>query len=350
MKKCVCVLLVFLFVFGLTACGGSGTPTQPSTDSPSSTTPAADDGGEAPAVQPSGDLPGTGLKIGFAEVHYTNPWRIAQTQSIIDTFEAQGFEVVWNEANKDTATQIANVNDLLAQGIDYLIIVPNEPEGLLSALAASNAAGVPVFLIDRTVNGVAGTDFVTYVGPKFRDAGVLCGEWLVSNYPDGANIVIVAGPATSTAVIEHQDGFSSVIESVSNINVLAFQNTDYSRSQGQSTMENMLQAYGDQIDLVFTESDELCFGVIQAMRGADYEPGVDIKILSSGDGGKEIVNEIIKGTIVACAENTPISGPQVCQAILDYMAGKSVEPYIKIENRLFTKDNAQTALDEGISW
>ena len=68
------------------------------------------------------ELWGEGLKIGLAQMHYTNayPYRgdgeRDQTPS-----RPSAPSVVWNEAGNDTATQVANAKDLLAQDIDYLL-------------------------------------------------------------------------------------------------------------------------------------------------------------------------------------------------------------------------------------
>lgn len=86
---------------------------------------------------------GKGKKVGLAQMHYTNAFRIAETNSVLEAFEGAGFEVVWNEAKNDTATQISNVNDLLAQDIDYLLLPPKEEEGLVPALEAAKARACP---------------------------------------------------------------------------------------------------------------------------------------------------------------------------------------------------------------
>ena len=66
--------------------------------------------GVAAMAEEETELWGEGLKIGLAQMHYTNAFRIAETESVISAFEAVGAEVVWNEAGNDTATQVANAN------------------------------------------------------------------------------------------------------------------------------------------------------------------------------------------------------------------------------------------------
>ena len=90
--------------------------------------------GVAAMAEEETELWGEGLKIGLAQMHYTNAFRIAETESVISAFEAVGAEVVWNEAGNDTATQVANAKDLLAQDIDYLLLPPKEEAGLVPAL------------------------------------------------------------------------------------------------------------------------------------------------------------------------------------------------------------------------
>lgn len=295
-------------------------------------------------------LPGAGKKVGFAQVHYSNAHRISQTQNVIDSFEALGFEVVWNEANRDTATQISNCNDLLAQGISYLVIAPNETEGLVSALEAAKTANVPVVLIDRMVNAQVGEDFLTFVTPDFVWAGEECGKWIVENYPEGANICVVAGTAVSSASIDHLNGFHSVIDGVAGMNILGEQNTDYSRAQAQSLTENFLQAHGGEIDIIFTESDELCFGVLQGLRTAGYEPGKDVMVLTCGDAGVDMVKQVAAGTVAVAVENSPNLGTGAAQAVEMYINGDTIPASIIVDNRVFTKAEAQKALDEGTAW
>ena len=150
---------------------------------------------------------GEGLKIGLAQMHYTNAYRTAETQSVIDAFEAVGATVVWNEAGNDTATQVANVKDLLAQDIDYLCLPPKEEAGLVPALEAAKEAGVPVILLDRSANGEPGVDYVTAIRSNAVAEGEWCAQWIIDNYPDGANIVEVFGAPGSTTAMDRAKGF-----------------------------------------------------------------------------------------------------------------------------------------------
>lgn len=343
MRKIVALTLALMLILSMTACDAAAPETAPA---------EANTAGEQSAEQTNDEtgLPGAGKKVGFAQVHYSNAHRINQTQNVIDSCEALGFEVVWNEANRDTATQISNCNDLIAQGISYLIIAPNESEGLVSALESAKKAGVPVVLIDRMVNAQVGEDYLTFVTPDFVWAGAECGRWIKENYPDGANICVVAGTAVSSASIDHLNGFHSEIDGVEGMNILSEQNTDYSRAQAQTTTENLMQAHGSDVDIIFTESDELAFGVMQGLRTAGYEPGKDVVVITCGDGSIDMVKEVAEGTVALCVENTPNLGTGAAKAIEMHMNGEEIPESIIVDNRVFTKELAQQALDEGTAW
>lgn len=341
MKKFLALLLALVMCFALVACGGTEETTEPTEGETS---------GETETTEPAADQWGAGLKIGLAQMHYTNAFREAETQSVIDAFEAVGCEVVWNEAKNDTATQISNVNDLLAQDIDYLLLPPKEEAGLVPALEAAKAAGVPVILLDRSANGTPGEDYVTAIRSDAIAEGQWCAEWVIENFPDGCNIVEIFGAPGSTTAMDRSEGFMSTIEAAGDkYVVLDSQVGNNMRSDAQVCMENMLQANGDKIDVVVTHSDEMTFGALQAIDGMGYVPGEDIQVLSIGDGSSAMLDEIIAGRVAACSECTPLLGPQALEVVKTLEEGGTVEGLIYANDRFFTIENAATE-KENAGW
>ena len=287
---------------------------------------------------------GAGLKVGLAQMHYTNAFRKAETDSVINAFEAVGFEVVWNEAGNDTAKQISNVNDLLAQDIDYLLLPPKEEAGLVPALEAAKALGVPVILLDRSANGTPGVDYVTAIRSNAIAEGEWCADWIIENYPEGCNIVEIFGAPGSTTAMDRSKGFMDKIQAAGEKYVLLdSQVGNNMRAEAQVCMENMLQAH-DNIDIVVTHSDEMTFGALQAIDGMGMTPGEKIKLLSIGDGSSAMLEEIIEGRVAACSECSPLLGPQALEVVKDLIAGNPVEGLIWANDRFFTIENAETEL------
>lgn len=292
-------------------------------------------------AQGSGEKAEKKTKIGIAACHYTNSWNVTNTESMIKVFEDAGYEVVWNEAKNDTATQVANVNDLIAQGVDWVVMKPKEEEGLLPAIEACKRADVKVILIDRTVNAEAGVDFVCGIRTNAYLGGQQVANWIVENYPDGCNYIEVQGSAGSTTSIERSSGLHSILDSYGDkYTCLDTQPTDFSRAQGQKVTENMYQAYGKKIDVVVTQSDELCFGVLQALDSVGAVPGQDVKVCTIGDGASALLDEIIAGRVACCSECTPYLGDVVLEAIKTVEAGGTPDPNTWANDRFFTIENA----------
>lgn len=303
--------------------------------------------GVAAMAEEETELWGEGLKIGLAQMHYTNAFRIAETESVISAFEAVGAEVVWNEAGNDTATQVANAKDLLAQDIDYLLLPPKEEAGLVPALDAAKEAGVPVILLDRSANGEPGVDYVTAIRSDAIAEGEWCAQWIIDNYPDGANIVEVFGAPGSTTAMDRAEGFWNLLAEAGDQYVkLDSQVGDNMRDTAQKVTENMIQAHGSDIDIIVTHSDEMTFGVLQAIEGMGYVAGEDFKVLSIGDGASALLEAIIDGRVAACSECSPLLGPQAVEVVKTLEEGGTVEGLIWANDRFFTIENAAEELEK----
>lgn len=303
--------------------------------------------GVAAMAEEETELWGEGLKIGLAQMHYTNAFRIAETESVISAFEAVGAEVVWNEAGNDTATQVANAKDLLAQDIDYLLLPPKEEAGLVPALDAAKEAGVPVILLDRSANGEPGVDYVTAIRSNAIAEGEWCAQWIIDNYPDGANIVEVFGAPGSTTAMDRAEGFWNLLAEAGDQYVkLDSQVGDNMRDTAQKVTENMIQAHGSDIDIIVTHSDEMTFGTLQAIEGMGYVAGEDFKVLSIGDGASALLEAIIDGRVAACSECSPLLGPQAVEVVKTLEEGGTVEGLIWANDRFFTIENAAEELEK----
>lgn len=338
MKKFIAILLALVTILSLAACTNETKQTE--ADKPTEA-PAVDQKGEDKQEEPAdASKPLAGIKVGVAACHMTNSWNTTDTNDLISKLEAAGATVVWNEAKNDTATQVSNVNDLIAQGINYLVIKPKEEEGLVPAIEACKKANVKVVLVDRSVRGEAGVDYITAIRTDAYNGGFSIGKWVVEKFPEGCNIIEITGTAGSTTALERTQGFADAIKDTS-CKIINTQTGNFSRTDTQKACENMIQAEGiDNIDVIMTHSDEMLFGVLQAVEGMGYTPGKDVIVVSSGDGCSDALDEIIAGRVGAIYECTPFLGAQVAEIIEAVEKGEAVETLIYSNDRLFTIENA----------
>src|SRR3984957_20442730 len=109
-------------------------------------------------------------KVGFAQTEMNNPWRLAQTASMKDEAAKLGWQLVYTDAAGSAPKQVADVNSMIAQGVDVIFLSPREEKPLIPAVMAAKKAGIPLFLIDRGVDAKlakAGQDYVAFIGSGF---------------------------------------------------------------------------------------------------------------------------------------------------------------------------------------
>ncbi len=277
--------------------------------------------------------------VGFSQMGHDNPWRMAQTASLKEEAARRGYELVVTDAQDETAKQVADVEDLIARGVDVILLAPREFEGLAPALQAARERNIPVILVDREAEGTPGEDFVTFLGSNFIEQGRRAAEWLVKETGGTAGIVELTGTPGSSVAADRAKGFRDVIAQHPGMKILASQTGEFSRANGQRVMQNIAQSLGPQITAVYAHNDEMALGAIQALRASGRTPGQDVKIVSI-DGQRAALEAIQRGELGATVESNPRFGPIAFETIEQVRKGEQVPPKKLITDRFFDRTNA----------
>lgn len=287
-------------------------------------------------------------KVGFSQMESNNPWRIAETKSFHDTAESCGWELIATDAAGSAAKQVADVDSMIAQGIDVLFLPPREEKPLIPAVMKAKAAGIPTFLVDRSVDpnvAQAGRDYVAFLGSDFIDQGRRVAEWTLENFDGEKGIIVqLEGTTGSSPANDRKKGFDDVMAEHDNMEIVASQSGDFARDLGRQVMETLLQAHPE-VNIVYAHNDEMAIGAIQALELAGRMPGEDILVVSI-DGTRDALQAIIDGKMGVTVESSPFFGPLACDVMKRYAAGEAIEPWVKVEDRIFTADNAADHIDE----
>ena len=119
-------------------------------------------------------------KVGFAQTESNNPWRLAQTASMKDEAAKRGCQIVYTDAAGSAAKQVADVNSMIAQGVDFIFLPPREEKPLIPAVMNAKKAGIPVILVDRNVDPALakpGVDYLAFIGSNFVQEGQRVADW-----------------------------------------------------------------------------------------------------------------------------------------------------------------------------
>ena len=287
-------------------------------------------------------------KVGFAQMESNNPWRIAETKSFHDTAESCGWDLIATDAAGSAAKQVADVDSMIAQGIDVLFLPPREEKPLIPAVMKARAAGIPTFLVDRSVAPAVarpGEHFVAFLGSDFIEQGGRAAGWLMENFDGDQGVIVqLEGTTGSSPANDRKKGFDDAIAADDRFEIVASQTGDFARELGRQGMETLLQAHPD-VNVVYAHNDEMAIGAIQALELAGRTPGEDITIVSI-DGTRDALQAIIDGKMGVTVESSPFFGPLACDIMKRYAAGEEIPHWVKVEDRIFTKANAADHIDE----
>lgn len=286
--------------------------------------------------------PLAGLKIGFSQTDSMSSWRTTETDSLQQYIEEAGGEFVVKDAQSDIATQASDIADLIALGVDYLVVAPLEDNGLQDVLQEAMESEIPVILVDRMINGDAGTHYTTAIASDFIWEGEQCAAALNEALPDGGNVVIINGGYESSTSTDRQQGFVDGLND--NFTVVAEQNGNWLMADAQDVMENIIQAQGgENIDAVFAVTDDMVQGAMNAITANNLVPGEDILTLGI-DGTKAALESVEAGTQLASCTCTPYFGPIVVETITAMVNGEEVDTAIVNPDTLYTIDNVDVSV------
>lgn len=338
MKKSKRLAMILASAVLLGALGGCSSGQAPAQGQDTQTPAAPADTGNVPADKQ--------LTVAFSQCGNQNNWKVVQTNDMKEKIEAAGMKYIYTDAQDDTAKQISDIEDIIAQKPDYLVISPREFEGYGSVFKSAQAAGIPVILVDRGAKGEAGKDYMVLNCGDFVWEGRTVAQYMKEQFSEErCNIVELTGTPGSSVAIDRAKGFADEIAGYSNFKVIASQVGNFSRAESQKAMENLIQAYGAEIDAVYAHNDDNAIGAIQAIKAAGLKPGTDIKVYSI-DGQKDALQAIIDGDLQCSVLCSPRFGESVLAIIQKAEAGEKIDGFIPNPGKLYTIENAEASLPE----
>ena len=284
-------------------------------------------------------------KVGFAQTESNNPWRLAQTASMKAEAEKLGWQLVYTDAAGSAAKQVADVNSMIAQGVDAIFLAPREEKPLIPAVLAAKKAGIPLFLIDRGVDPTlakAGVDYVTFIGSDFIAEGKRAGEAMIEATGGKGIILELEGSTGSSPANDRKKGFDEVVGKAPGLKIVASQTGDFNRDKGRQVAEALLQAHPE-ATAIYAHNDEMAIGAISAIEAAGKKAGKDIVIVSI-DGEKDGLQAVIDGKMYATVECNPKFGPKSFATAIAYSKGEKVEAMTMNVDRYFDIKNAAASI------
>ncbi len=207
---------------------------------------------------------------------------ITEGQEGIDQYaEDNNIEILWNAADNDVSTQADHIDQYVNAGVDAIVIVPVQAETLEAQVNAANAADIPILDVNAALNN---PNLDASVQPDDVAAGELEAEMMMEEIGGEGNVVVLEGPLGQSGEINRGEGIDNVLAEYSDVEVLARDTANWNREEAVNLMSNWISAFGDDIDGVISQNDDMGLGARQALReaGMDDVPVVGIDAVADG--------------------------------------------------------------------
>ncbi len=264
--------------------------------------------------------------VGFSQCNLGEPWRVAMNAEVSERAKAYPqLDIVYADAQQDNAKQVADVENFLRQGIDLLMISPNEARPLTPVVKRTFERGIPVIVIDR---GIDGDTYTVFVGADNRLIGREAGKLIAELLSGTGSIVEIKGLPGSPPARDRSDGMREAIAGFPGLKIVHDPVANWLREEAMTQMEIALAAH-DHIDLVYAHNDPMAVGAYLAAKakGRDKEMKfIGIDGLPGPDGGRQAVAD---GKLAATFVY-PTGGREAVDLAAKILGGEKVPKHVTL--------------------
>jgi inositol transport system substrate-binding protein len=309
------VNMILVSIMILTLLASCGAPAAPATEAPAA-------GGD--------DQITIGVTMKFDDL-----WLTTLRDAMSDYVATQpGVELVMVDSKEDVATQLAQVENFVAQQVDAIVVIAANTDAADPMTKAAQDAGIPLLYVNRLPSNLP--EGISYVGSESIQAGIMQAEWIAEQLGGKGNVVIMNGDLAQEAAQKRTEGEKQVFAKYPDITIIREDTGNWSRDQGLALMENWL-ASGDQIDAVASNNDEMAIGALQAIEAAGKLGEI---IVGGVDASPDALQEMDKGRLdVTVFQNAKGQGEGGIKVAIALAKGETVEKYTWIPFELVTPEN-----------
>ncbi len=275
--------------------------------------------------------------IGYDIYFVGNTWSV----QLAEEFKAaaarnsdQIANVVYTESEGRVDKQISNIEDMIAKGVDAIIITPNSPSALAPVVKEAMNAGIKVILCAAKVDTGDYTSLVTVDDTEFGKVGA---QWLVEQLGGNGKIIMINGIPGISVNEERIEGAMSVFNQYPGIQVVGQAAADWDYAKAKTAVSNLLAA-NPQIDGVWSQGGAMTLGAIEAFQAAN-RPLVPMTGEDNNGFMKKWAELAPQGfDSIAVAKPTWLSA-QALDIALDALNGKAVTKDNILPPPVITNDN-----------
>lgn len=279
------------------------------------------------------------VKIGVTLMDFSTEFGIGLKDYMTAKADAMGdVELTVVDAGGDAAKQLQQVETFISQKVDAIIMQPQEQEACSPAIDKAKAAGIPII----NCNSLTITEPDAYVGSNDSESAEIAMTYIAKQLGGKGNVLMMHGHPGQTAEVKRTEGAMDILAQNPDMTLLDEQTADWDRAEAMTLMENWIQAYGDQINAVFCQNDEMALGALNALVQAGKKDNVLVVGVDAIDDALQSVKD---GKMDATVyQDCKGQAEGAIEAAYNLAKGESVEKEILIPFILVTTENVDEYL------
>ena len=296
--------------------------------------PATSGGGGMTTTNPSGPL-----KIAVIPKGTTHAfWRAVQAGAT-DAGNTLGVDILWKGPVKedDRLAEIQVVEQFVGQGVNGIVLAPLDSTALRQPVKLAQGQKIPVVIMDSSLEGEAGKDFVSFVATDNYKGGQLGGERLAKLLDGKGKVVLLRYAEGSASTEQREAGFLDAIKKHPDIKLIV------ENRYGGATADSAAKASLNMVDSlkecdgIFCPNESTTAGMLVALRtigiaGKKKFVGFD----ATSDLVKALENDEVQALV---AQNPYKMGYEATTTLVNHIRGQKVPARVDTGVFLISKDN-----------
>jgi methyl-galactoside transport system substrate-binding protein len=213
-------------------------------------------------------------------------------------------------------TQNDQVDQFISKKMKAIAINPVDRTAAGAIIDKTQAAGIPVVFFNREpfADDMAKWDKVYYVGAKAEESGTMQGEILAEYWRatpaadkngDGKiqYIMLKGEPGHQDAELRTEFSKKAILDAGIQLDLLAEDTAMWDRPRAVEKMDAFYARFGDRIEAVLCNNDDMALGVIESLRNAGFFTGGRYLPVVGVDATAPALQALSEGTLLGTVLN-----------------------------------------------
>ena len=218
----------------------------------------------------------------------------------------------------DLNRQVGIMNELIARGVDAIVLAPADSKGLVQVVGKAQAAGIPVINIDNKLDDAkleSANLSVPFVGPNNRDGARKVGEYLATKLPEDARVAILEGIPSAFNAVQRRAGFEDAMKAAG-ATVVDVQSAKWDMNTANQIAAGMLAAHPD-LDAILASNDSMAIGALAACQTAGRDDVLIVGFDNTAAANKAVQAGELLATADQYGDKLAVFGIEAALAVLD---------------------------------